>query len=118
MSVPLRVLVDAGVGRSVEDWLRQAGHDVQSVRDRDATMDDPDILAWAVQEQRLVITMDKDFGELVYHSGQAHAGVLLLRLEGANREEKVRVVEAIFSQHGDQLGGHFSVFQDGRLRIR
>jgi predicted nuclease of predicted toxin-antitoxin system len=83
-----------------------------------ATMDDADILAWAVQEQRLVITMDKDFGELVYHSGQAHAGVLLLRLDQANSQEKVQTVAAIFAQQGDQLAGHFSVYQNGNLRIR
>jgi predicted nuclease of predicted toxin-antitoxin system len=56
---------------------------VETVRDRDARMVDSAILAWAVNEQRLVITMDKDFGELVFRSGQAHDGVLLLRLEEA-----------------------------------
>ncbi len=83
MSTPLKLLVDVGVGKAVETWFCQAGHDIVAVRDRDAHMDDLDILAWAVQEQRLVVTMDKDFGELVYHSGQAHTGVLLLRLKGA-----------------------------------
>jgi predicted nuclease of predicted toxin-antitoxin system len=114
----LRVLVDVGVGRAVEDWFRQNGHDVQSVRDRDPKMDDADILAWALAELRLVVTMDKDFGELVYHSGQPHAGVLLLRLESANGAEKARIVEEIVRIYGDQLPGNFAVYQDGRLRIR
>ena len=81
-------------------------------------MHDVDILALAVREQRLVLTMDKDFGELVYHSGQAHAGVLLLRLEGARSDEKVRMVEEIFTKYGNQLPGRFSVYQNGRLRVR
>jgi predicted nuclease of predicted toxin-antitoxin system len=118
VSTVLRVLTDVGVGRAVEDWLRSAGHDVKAVRDADPGMDDPDILAWAVGEQRLVLTMDKDFGELGYHSGQAHAGVLLLRLEDAASDEKVRVVREIFTQHGHELARHFSVYQNGRLRIR
>jgi predicted nuclease of predicted toxin-antitoxin system len=118
MTQSLRLLVDVGVGTAVEAWLRQAGHDVAAVRDRDATMDDTDILSWAVQEQRLVMTMDKDFGELVYRSGQAHAGVLLLRLDQANSQEKVQAVAAIFAQQGGQLAGHFCVYQNGRLRIR
>lgn len=117
MSV-LRVLVDVSAGRAIEDWFRQNGHDTESVHGRDPKMDDADILAWAVLEQRLVVTMDKDFGELVYHSGQAHAGVLLLRLESAPRSEKIRVVEEIVTIHGDQLPGNFSVYQNGRLRIR
>jgi hypothetical protein len=62
--------------------------------------------------------MDKDFGELVYRSGQAHAGVLLLRLEDAGAAVKVTVVAEIFSAHESKLKGRFSVYQDGRLRIR
>jgi hypothetical protein len=62
--------------------------------------------------------MDHDFGELVYHSGQPHAGVLLLRLEEAHSAEKVRVVEAIFTHYSAQLAGHFAVYHHGRLRIR
>jgi hypothetical protein len=62
--------------------------------------------------------MDKDFGELVYHSGQAHNGVLLLRLADATAAEKARVAEMILRQFGGQLQGHFAVYQDGRLRIR
>jgi predicted nuclease of predicted toxin-antitoxin system len=118
MVAPLRVLVDIGVGIAVEEWLRTAGHDVATVRSIDPRMADADILAWAVREQRLVITMDKDFGELVYRSGQAHNGVLLLRLDDANAAEKVRVVTRIFAAHQARLAGRFSVYRDGRLRIR
>ena len=47
----------------------------------------------------MVITMDKDFGELVYNSGLPHAGVLLLRLEEAASDEKVKVIEKILEEH-------------------
>jgi predicted nuclease of predicted toxin-antitoxin system len=110
--------MDVGVGKAVEEWLRQAGHDVAAVRDKDPRMIDTDILAWGVQDQRLVVTMDKDFGDLVYLSGQPHAGILLLRLEHADSAAKVKVVELIVTQYGDQLPAHFSVYQDGRLRVR
>jgi predicted nuclease of predicted toxin-antitoxin system len=118
VSAGLSVLTDVGVGIAVEDWLRTAGYDLEAVRDVDPRMSDDDILAWAVRERRLVVTMDKDFGEMVYRSGQGHAGVLLLRLEAATAEEKVRVVRRIFARHGHQLPDHFSVYQNGRLRIR
>ncbi len=85
----LKVLVDVSAGDAIVEWLRESGHDVAAVRYRDPRMDDSDILAWAVQEGRLVITMDKDFGELVYHSGQEHSGVLLFRLESAPRATKL-----------------------------
>jgi hypothetical protein len=66
----------------------------------------------------MIITMAKDFGLLVYRSGLAHAGVLLLRLDHANSKEKVQAVAAIFAQQGDQLTGHFCVYHNGKLRIR
>lgn len=114
----LRLLIDVSVGTAVERWLDGTMHDTATVRSTNPGMEDADILAWAVQEQRLVITMDKDFGELVYRSGQFHAGVLLLRLEDAPAAEKVRVLEAILTQHESKLAGRFSVYQNGRLRIR
>ena len=114
----MKLLVDVSAGMAIAEVLRQLGHDVLSVRDRDARMADVDILAWAVIESRLVVTMDKDFGALVYQAGQAHAGVLLLRLEGARTAEKERVTLEIFTRHADQLLGRFAVYQDGHLRIR
>ena len=118
MSAPVPFLVDAGVGTAVEAWRRAAGHDVASVRDRDPRAVDPDILAWAVRERRMVVTMDKDFGELVFRSGLPHGGVLLLRLEDADSAAKVRAVEAVVTGYGDQMPGRFCVFHNGKLRIR
>ena len=114
----LKFLVDAGVGRKVEQWLSTSGHDVKTVRAIDPKMPDQTILQIAVEESRIVVTMDKDFGQLVYRAEQAHAGVLLLRLEEATSEEKVHVVAQIIQDHADKLEGRFSVYQSGRLRIR
>lgn len=114
----MNILVDASAGVGVAVALRSLGHDAAFVRDRDPDMADPDILQWAVVEMRLVITADKDFGELVYKSGLPHAGVLLLRLEEARTAERVRVVTDILTHYADQLLGRFSVYQDGRLRVR
>jgi predicted nuclease of predicted toxin-antitoxin system len=114
----MKILVDVSAGDAIANALRALGHDVLNVRDRDPRLPDADILTWAVADGRLVVTIDKDFGELVFRSKQIHAGVLLLRLDDARNAEKVRVVEEIFNNHADQLPGRFSVYQDGRLRIR
>ena len=114
----LRFLVDVGVGTGVEELLRVHGYDTKTIRSIDPTMDDLAIIRLAHAEGRMVVTMDKDFGELVYHSGTRHAGVLLLRLDDATGEEKRRVVEAILAAHADRMKNSFCVYQKGRLRIR
>jgi predicted nuclease of predicted toxin-antitoxin system len=114
----VKFLTDVGVGKSVEDWLVDKGYDVKTVRSINPSMTDQDILLLAGQENRIVITMDKDFGELIYLAGQSHAGVLLLRLEEASGWEKSRVVNEILTSHADELVGKFCVYQKGRLRIR
>lgn len=114
----LKFLVDVGVGTGVEDLLREQGYDTKTIRSIDPAMDDSEIIRLAHAEDRMVVTMDKDFGELVYHSAASHSGVLLLRLDDATGEEKKRVVESILLAHADRIQNSFCVFQNGRLRIR
>ncbi|MEW5804756.1 MAG: DUF5615 family PIN-like protein [bacterium] len=114
----LKFLVDVGVSRRVEKWLLDHGYDTKNVRDIDPRMSDKDILKIAVSERRMVITMDKDFGELVYNSGLLHEGVLLLRLEEAKTDEKIKIIEEILGKYADNLLNKFCVFKDGKLRIR
>lgn len=114
----LKFLVDVGVSKKVEHWLSDSGYDVKAVRAIDPKLPDHTILQIAAHENRIVVTMDKDFGEMIYRAGQTHAGVLLLRLDEATSNEKVRVVAEIIQNHADKLAGKFSVYQSGRLRIR
>jgi predicted nuclease of predicted toxin-antitoxin system len=114
----LRLLIDVGVGYLVEEWLRDNSFDIVAVRDLDCTMPDDVILEKAVADNRLVVTMDKDFGELVFQSGKLHAGVLLLRLETETSAEKIAVISRILSSFSEEIEGHFCVYQRGRLRIR
>lgn len=95
MGEPLRFLVDVGVGRGVERALAEDGHDVASVRDREPRMADEDILAWVAADGRIVMTMDRDFGALVFRSANLQAGVLLLRMADATSTEKAATTRDI-----------------------
>jgi len=66
----------------------------------------------------MVVTMDKDFGEIVYKSQKPHNGVLLLRLEDESAAEKVRIVRYIIEHFSEEISGKFCVYQQGRFRIR
>ena len=114
----MKLIVDVGVGRAVEETLREMGHDVLSVRDIDAGMGDREILEHAAVEERLLVTMDKDFGDLAVREGAANAGVLLLRLEEASGGEKAQVVRRIMDDYGERIANHVAVYQGGRLRVR
>jgi predicted nuclease of predicted toxin-antitoxin system len=81
-------------------------------------MPDHEIIKLAVSDNRIIITMDKDFGELVYHLEKKHAGVVLLRLDDASGSEKARVVKYILENYSVDLPGSFCVYQNEKFRIR
>lgn len=114
----IKFVLDVGVGKKVESYLRDAGYEVISILDENPSMKDNDILIIAVRENAMVVTMDKDFGELVFREQQFHSGVLLLRLEDATGEEKAAVVKHILENYEAEINGNFCVFQNGKLRIR
>ena len=111
-------IVDESTGTAVVEYLRNVGHDVLAVAETMPQADDSDILARAASEGRILVTNDKDFGELVFRSGQAHHGVVLLRLHDERPANRVRVMKAILEQHADRLAGHFTVATEGGARIR
>ncbi|MFC6222841.1 DUF5615 family PIN-like protein [Hymenobacter artigasi] len=113
----MRFVVDAGVGTSVERLLREMGYATVAVRDVDPHLPDVEVLALARQHTAIVITMDKDFGDLIFKEHQPHHGILLLRLEEATGPERAAVVQLILEQHAAELPGRFAVFQNDRLRI-
>ena len=76
------------------------------------------ILACAQSENRLVLTHDKDFGELAFRYGlPATCGILLIRLSGTGPNADVEQVLNIIESRDDWTG-HFSVVRHGRLRMR
>jgi predicted nuclease of predicted toxin-antitoxin system len=114
----LTLLCDEGVDRPIVDRLRQAGFEVLYVAEMSPGMADEEVLELARRASALLITADKDFGELVFRQRRASGGVLLLRLAGLSEEEKSAAVLSVLSGHGSELVGAFSVLSPQRLRIR
>ena len=61
----LKIIIDVGVGRIIEEWLSLQGFDVTIIRKLNPEMTDLDIIKLADDKDAIIITMDKDFGELV-----------------------------------------------------
>lgn len=73
----MNLLADEGVKRQIVTGLRQAGYEVWYIAEMDPGISDDVILAQANTNQALLMTLDKDFGELVYRQGLVHVGVIL-----------------------------------------
>ncbi len=116
-SVQIKFIIDVGVGRSIEEWLSE-NFIIVSIASINPEMPDREILELAYKEDAIIITMDKDFGELVFKDHTSHKGVLLLRLEDAVAEEKLAAIQNIFPEHLQNLKNNFSVYQNGKLRIK
>jgi predicted nuclease of predicted toxin-antitoxin system len=73
-------------------------------------MADQDVLAIARDEKRILLVADRDFGELIFHQGLLHAGVIFFRLPGADLQTKIEHLNTVLEKHTDELaGGEFLV---------
>jgi predicted nuclease of predicted toxin-antitoxin system len=113
----VRLLANENFPRDAVDVLRANGHDVAWVRTDAPGSSDDAVLARAQQEQRLLITFDKDFGELVFAKGQAASqGVVLFRIGMPSPSIVATKVASVLDSRGD-WAGHFSVVDDTRIRM-
>ncbi len=114
----MQLLADEGVESAIVKILRTQGHDVQYIAEFAAGSDDIDILALSAEGNRVLITLDKDFGELVFKLKLNHVGVVLLRLHGFHPEAKANIVSEVFLKHQEELVGAFTVISPGFVKIR
>ncbi|MFH1952604.1 MAG: DUF5615 family PIN-like protein [Pseudomonadota bacterium] len=114
----MRFIVDECTGMAVAEHLRGGGHNVVVVAETMSQAEDHTILNKAVNEKRILITNDKDFGKLIFRRGYSHHGVLLLRLQDDSAANRVRVVKAVLDQYGDLLKMNFLVASERQVRIR
>jgi predicted nuclease of predicted toxin-antitoxin system len=110
-------LVDECTGPAVAAWLVQQGHEVYSVYDQSPGATDDELLALAYRDDWIVITNDRDFGELIFREGRLHHGVVFLRLDDERPTNKIRVLGALITGHVTQLPNHFVVVTESQVRF-
>lgn len=114
----MRFLADESCDFAVVRALRAEGYDVLTVVEVCAGVEDQYVLELAINERRILLTEDKDFGRLVYVEGMAKVGVLLLRFPALARKELCSAVVRLVNNKGDKIKESFVVIQPGRIRIR
>jgi len=95
----MRFLVDECTGPSVAQWLMKLHHDVFSVYDKARGLDDESIIERAYHGNYILITNDKDFGELVFRMKNPHKGVILLRLQDERPKNKIAVLQRVLESY-------------------
>lgn len=114
----MNFVADEGVDRQIVSRLREARHDVIYIAELEPGIDDSQVLAKARAEGALLITADKDFGELVYRRSELSAGVLLVRLAGLTPQRRADLVVSCVENHGSEMVNAFCVLSAGSFRLR
>ncbi len=97
--------------------LREAGHDVVAIVEDAKGATDEEVLTRALNEKRVLITEDRDFGELLYARGRSSPGVILVRFHSRARRAKPETVVAAVTKLGSRVRDAFTVVEPGRVRI-
>ena len=113
----MRFLVDECTGPAVALWLRRQDHHVISVYDEMRGVDDREVIHKAYEQNCVLITNDKDFGELIFRLKKPHKGVILLRLEDERAVNKIAVLQRLFDSYEKSLVDHFIVATETAIRI-
>ena len=114
----MKFLADEGVDKPIVIALREAGFDIDYILESHPGTDDETILQIANSQERILLTQDKDFGELVFRLKQSHTGIILIRLEGYTPDSKAQTVKDLLSAHQNELAKAFTVVQPNAIRIR
>jgi predicted nuclease of predicted toxin-antitoxin system len=98
--------------------LHRSGHDVVYITEVEPRALDTEVMDRACREQRLLLTEDKDFGDLVFREARPVPGIVLLRIDAAQRLRKGSRLLAAIEQFGEALFAHYTVVESARFRSR
>lgn len=114
----MRLCANENIPEECVSRLRQAGHDVLWIRETAPGSPDAAVLARTLAEERLLVTFDKDFGELVFRRGaKASHGIALFRISQPSPSVVAGRVATVLASR-DDWHGHFSVVDDLTIRMR
>jgi predicted nuclease of predicted toxin-antitoxin system len=114
----MRILADENVARDIVAWLRSGGHDVLFAAETSPGTADARWVHIAEQEQRVILTSDKDFGELVFRDGLTSHGVVLLRLDELPVPAILARLRAVWSVVEANPARRFIVITEKKVRVR
>jgi predicted nuclease of predicted toxin-antitoxin system len=112
----VKFLIDRCVGHRLAVWLHEQGHDVLESKDLGPDPGDRELLRWSQERDCVLVTMDKDFGELLFVEEIPHCG--LVRLPDVRSKERISLMEKVLAHHEEDLARHSIItVRGGRIRV-
>jgi len=114
----LKFLADECCDTGLVAALREHVHDVSYVLETNAGISDDEVLSEAYNDGRILLTEDKDFGELVYRLRKSSRGIILIRIDVKERHIKWHRLKRLIANYEERLSGHFVVIDAQKFRFR
>ena len=114
----MKFLADENIEKSLVEWLRSQGSDVYYVPEESPSIKDNKIIKIARKESRVLITNDKDFGELVFRQKKLTHGIVLIRATDESSENKLELLKNVLYKVGDKVKNKFVVVNESGIRVR
>jgi len=111
-------VADESADQQIVAQLREEGHAVQYIVESGPGASDAEVLELAKRKRMILLTADKDFGEMVFRQRQVTEGVIFIRLAGQSQKRKAEIVASAVKRHGEELFRAFSVITPSGIRIR
>ena len=115
----MKFIVDENLGPSISNWLKHKGYDTFCVLQEATSIDDTTVLSIANKEERIIITNDKDFGELVFKNHLPCKGLVLLRLQDTSLIGRINALKNLFDNYFNLINkDNFIVASDENVRVK
>ncbi len=111
-------VADENIDRQIVEKLRSHRHSVIYIIELERAIKDEQVLELSRRQDAVLLTADKDFGELVFRQRLIHSGILLVHLQGLPSSEKADIVERVVRSHSLELKSAFAVISKHSIRIR
>jgi len=113
----LKFIADVNVEKAIVDYLVENGYDVKWIPEYDCSMNDEGLLKFAKEEQRVLITNDKDFGELTFLQKKHSTGIILIRVKGQETHIKIELIRKLMMKYEEKILNHFIVITRTKFRF-
>jgi len=111
-------LADESVDLPIVKFLRENNISIDYILEIKAGITDDQVINLANQKQRILITADKDFGEVIFRHKKISSGVVLFRLAGLSNKDKSVLIHKVILEHKDTFKGNFTVITKNQIRIK